>query len=35
LHKFAAIGSDEIHLIPPSSNIDQLRRVAELAKQFA
>jgi hypothetical protein len=35
LHKFAAIGSDEIHLIPTSSNIDQLRRVAELAKQFA
>ena len=27
--------ADEIHLIPTSSNIDQLRRVAELAKQFA
>ena len=35
LHKFAAIGSDEIHLIPTSSNIDQLRRVAEMAKQFS
>ena len=34
LHKFADIGSDEIHLIPTSSDIDQLRRVAEVAKQF-
>jgi alkanesulfonate monooxygenase SsuD/methylene tetrahydromethanopterin reductase-like flavin-dependent oxidoreductase (luciferase family) len=35
LQKFADIGTDEIHLIPTSSDIDQLRRVAELAKQFA
>jgi alkanesulfonate monooxygenase SsuD/methylene tetrahydromethanopterin reductase-like flavin-dependent oxidoreductase (luciferase family) len=35
LHKFQDIGTDEVHLIPTSSNIDQLRRVAELAKQFA
>jgi alkanesulfonate monooxygenase SsuD/methylene tetrahydromethanopterin reductase-like flavin-dependent oxidoreductase (luciferase family) len=35
LHKFADIGTDEIHLIPTSSDIDQLRRIAELATQFA
>ena len=35
LHRFADIGTDEIHLIPTSSDIDQLRRVAELAKLFA
>ena len=35
LHKFADIGTDEIHLIPTSSDLDQLRRVAELATQFA
>jgi alkanesulfonate monooxygenase SsuD/methylene tetrahydromethanopterin reductase-like flavin-dependent oxidoreductase (luciferase family) len=35
LHRFADIGTDEIHLIPTSSDIDQLRRVAELATQFA
>src|SRR5258708_39215858 len=35
LHKFKDIGSDEIHLIPTSSNIDQLRRVAEVATHFA
>ena len=35
LHQFAAIGSDEIYLIPTSSDIDQLRRVADLAKSFA
>ena len=35
LHKFAAIGTDEIHLIPTSSNIDQLRRVAEVVQDFA
>jgi alkanesulfonate monooxygenase SsuD/methylene tetrahydromethanopterin reductase-like flavin-dependent oxidoreductase (luciferase family) len=32
LHKFSDIGSDEVHLIPTSSDIDQLRRVAEVAK---
>ena len=35
LHKFADIGTDEVHLIPTSSNIDQLRRVAEVVKDFA
>jgi alkanesulfonate monooxygenase SsuD/methylene tetrahydromethanopterin reductase-like flavin-dependent oxidoreductase (luciferase family) len=35
LQKFSDIGTDEIHLIPTSSDIDQLRRVAEVAKQFA
>ncbi len=35
LHKFAAIGTDEIDLIPTSSNIDQLRRAAVVVKQFA
>ena len=35
MRKFSEIGTDEIHLIPTSSDIDQLRRVAEVAKQFA
>jgi hypothetical protein len=35
LHKFQSIGTDEINLIPTSSNVDQLRRVATVAKQFA
>ena len=35
LRRFQDIGTDEAHLVPTSSNIDQLRRVAELAKQFA
>ena len=35
LRRFQDIGTDEVHLVPTSSNIDQLRRVAELAKQFA
>ena len=35
LHKFAAIGTDEIDLIPTSSNIDHLRRAAVVVKQFA
>ncbi len=35
LQEFSDIGTDEIHLIPTSSDIDQLRRVAEVAKQFA
>ena len=34
LHKFADIDTDEIHLIPTSSNIDQLRRVADVAKDL-
>jgi alkanesulfonate monooxygenase SsuD/methylene tetrahydromethanopterin reductase-like flavin-dependent oxidoreductase (luciferase family) len=35
LRRFEAIGTDEIHLIPTSSNLDQLRRVADVAEQFA
>jgi alkanesulfonate monooxygenase SsuD/methylene tetrahydromethanopterin reductase-like flavin-dependent oxidoreductase (luciferase family) len=34
LHKFSDIGTDEIHLIPTSSDLDQVRRVAEVAKQL-
>jgi hypothetical protein len=34
LHRFQDIGTDEVHLIPTSANIDQLRRVAEVARQF-
>jgi alkanesulfonate monooxygenase SsuD/methylene tetrahydromethanopterin reductase-like flavin-dependent oxidoreductase (luciferase family) len=34
LGKFEDIGTDEVHLIPTSSDIDQLRRVAEVAKVF-
>jgi alkanesulfonate monooxygenase SsuD/methylene tetrahydromethanopterin reductase-like flavin-dependent oxidoreductase (luciferase family) len=35
LRGFEAIGTDEVHLIPTSSNIDQLRRVADVAKEFS
>ena len=35
LRGFEAIGTDEVHLIPTSSDIDQVRRVAEVAKDFA
>jgi alkanesulfonate monooxygenase SsuD/methylene tetrahydromethanopterin reductase-like flavin-dependent oxidoreductase (luciferase family) len=34
LRAFEAIGTDEIHLIPTSSDIDQLRRVADVVKDF-
>jgi alkanesulfonate monooxygenase SsuD/methylene tetrahydromethanopterin reductase-like flavin-dependent oxidoreductase (luciferase family) len=34
LQGFSAIGTDEVHLIPTSSNIDQLRRVAEAVANF-
>jgi alkanesulfonate monooxygenase SsuD/methylene tetrahydromethanopterin reductase-like flavin-dependent oxidoreductase (luciferase family) len=34
LRGFEAIGTDEVHLIPTSSNIDQLRRVADVVKDF-
>jgi hypothetical protein len=34
LRKFSDIGTDEIHLIPTSSDLDQVRRVAELANQL-
>jgi alkanesulfonate monooxygenase SsuD/methylene tetrahydromethanopterin reductase-like flavin-dependent oxidoreductase (luciferase family) len=35
LQRFSDIGTDEVHLIPTSSNIHQLRRVAGVANQFA
>jgi alkanesulfonate monooxygenase SsuD/methylene tetrahydromethanopterin reductase-like flavin-dependent oxidoreductase (luciferase family) len=35
LHKFADVGADEVYLIPTSSNIDQLRCVAGVVKDFA
>ncbi|MDT5161783.1 MAG: hypothetical protein QOC90_2093, partial [Mycobacterium sp.] len=35
LRRFEDIGTDEVHLIPTSANIDQVRRVAEVAKQLA
>ena len=35
LRKFAGIGTDEVYLIPTSSNIDQLRRVADVVKDVA
>jgi alkanesulfonate monooxygenase SsuD/methylene tetrahydromethanopterin reductase-like flavin-dependent oxidoreductase (luciferase family) len=34
LHKFADIGTDEVHLIPTSSDIDQVRRVADVVAKF-
>lgn len=34
LARFADIGADEVHLIPTSSDITQLRRVADAVKQF-
>lgn len=35
LRRFEGIGADEVHLIPTSSDIDQLRRVADVARHFA
>src|SRR6476661_7811238 len=32
LRRFEDIGTDEVHLIPTSANIDQLRRVADVVK---
>ena len=34
LGEFAAIGTSEIHLIPTSSDLDQLRRVADVVADF-
>jgi alkanesulfonate monooxygenase SsuD/methylene tetrahydromethanopterin reductase-like flavin-dependent oxidoreductase (luciferase family) len=34
LHRFDAVGTDEIHLIPTSSNIDQVHRIADVVKDF-
>jgi alkanesulfonate monooxygenase SsuD/methylene tetrahydromethanopterin reductase-like flavin-dependent oxidoreductase (luciferase family) len=35
LRRFESVGADEVHLIPTSSDIDQLRRVADVATHFA
>jgi alkanesulfonate monooxygenase SsuD/methylene tetrahydromethanopterin reductase-like flavin-dependent oxidoreductase (luciferase family) len=35
LRRFQAIGTDEVHLIPTSSNIEQLRRVADVVEDFS
>ncbi|KUI47167.1 luciferase [Mycobacterium sp. GA-1199] len=35
LRRFRDIGTDEIHLIPTSSDVDQVRRVADVVKEFA
>lgn len=34
LGSFAAIGADEIHLIPTSSDLEQLHRAADVAADF-
>lgn len=34
LRKFEQLGADEVHLIPTSADLDQLRRAAEVAKEF-
>ena len=35
LRRFCDIGADEVHLIPTSSDIEQLRRVADVVGEFA
>lgn len=35
LRRFEAVGADEIHLIPTSSDLDQLRRVADVVAEFS
>jgi hypothetical protein len=35
LRRFADIGTDEVHLIPTSSDLDQVRRIAEAVTDFA
>jgi hypothetical protein len=34
LKSFEDIGADEVHLIPTSSDIDQLHRVADIVKDY-
>ena len=34
LRRFEAVGADEVQLIPTSSDLDQLRRVAEVVDGF-
>jgi alkanesulfonate monooxygenase SsuD/methylene tetrahydromethanopterin reductase-like flavin-dependent oxidoreductase (luciferase family) len=35
LRRFEDIGTDEVHLIPTSSDVDQVRRVADVVKDFS
>ena len=35
LRGFEAVGTDEVHLIPTSTDVGQLRRVADVARHFA
>ncbi|MBS9535368.1 LLM class flavin-dependent oxidoreductase [Mycobacterium sp. M1] len=35
LRRFEAVGADEVHLIPTSSDLDQLRRAADVAAEFS
>lgn len=35
LHRFEDVGTDEIHLIPTSSDVEQLRRAADVVNRFA
>jgi alkanesulfonate monooxygenase SsuD/methylene tetrahydromethanopterin reductase-like flavin-dependent oxidoreductase (luciferase family) len=35
LRKFEGIGADEVHLIPTSADIDQVRRVADVATEYS
>jgi len=35
LKRFEDIGTDEVHLIPTSSDVEQVRRVADVVKDFA
>lgn len=34
LREFEAVGTDEVQLIPTNSDLDQLRRAADVAAQF-
>jgi hypothetical protein len=34
LRAFASVGTSEVHLIPTSSDLDQLRRVADVVADF-
>ena len=35
LKRFEDIGTDEVHLIPTSADVEQVRRVADVVKDFA
>ncbi|BBZ29778.1 hypothetical protein MMAD_40730 [Mycolicibacterium madagascariense] len=34
LREFEAVGTDEVHLIPTSTDLDQLRSAARVAREF-